>query len=354
MRWRALRDALSIDTDCRVVEIECDRWRECCDTCIVTGGDPRDKSRATWYFASAYCGDHAGQIARRLISSAVTTVVCSGLETHLYVSSLSRFPELRVIYDMHNVESPLFDAISVDSGVPDPDLGLIKEAESLAVSTANDIWTCSDDDACLLSSIYPDISPEHIYVVPNVVPVGAAPLLPSVTPRRVCFTGHLWWYPNIVAVRLLAETITPLLRRRGFRAPVVVGGREPSRDVIKLCQAADIELIVNPDSTRDLIADSIMAVPLTLGGGTRLKALEAFALGAPLVSTSKGVEGLKIRPEFHYLKAELAEEFVSAIIRLTHEPDLRDQVVTQAWRAVRDHYSVSTLRVALAKALGWS
>src|ERR1035438_1725040 len=84
-------------------------------------------------------------IARRLISSAVTTVVCSGLETHLYVSSLSRFPELQVIYDMHNVESPLFDAISVDSGVPDPDLGLIKEAESLAVSTANDIWTCSDD-----------------------------------------------------------------------------------------------------------------------------------------------------------------------------------------------------------------
>src|ERR1035438_1725039 len=47
-------------------------------------------------------------IARRLISSAVTTVVCSGLETHLYVSSLSRFPELQVIYDMHNVESPLF------------------------------------------------------------------------------------------------------------------------------------------------------------------------------------------------------------------------------------------------------
>ena len=66
-----------------------------------------------------------------------------------------------------------------------------------------------------------------------------------------------------------------------------------------------------PDVRPYFAAASVMPVPLSAGGGTRLKVLEAFASGVPVVSTAKGVEGLGLVAEQHYLQAEDPDEFVA-------------------------------------------
>ena len=106
----------------------------------------------------------------------------------------------------------------------------------------------------------------------------------------------------------------------------------------------------------DVIAGSVMAVPLTVGSGSRFKILEGFALGAPVVSTAKGMEGLAASPGEHYLPAETPAEFAAAILGLVRSRRRRDALTSAAWRLVRDRYSVpalsDTLRGVVCRATG--
>jgi glycosyltransferase involved in cell wall biosynthesis len=351
MRWRALRAALGGAANCVAIRFGCDHQRQCRAVCAITGATPPNREAGEWWFTSGYCDNDISRLADELLSAGISTVVCSGLETHRHATALTSVPGLRVVYDMHNVEFPVFRSISQDSGVPDPHLHRIEQAERSAVTAVGDIWTCSDDDARLVARTYPEAGTRRIHTVPNVVPVPAPPRLPVPQPRRVCFTGHLWWYPNVAAVRTLVRDITPWLRAAGFVEPVVVAGLEPGDELVELCREGQVRLIADPPSTESLIRESVMVVPLTLGGGTRLKALEAFAQGAPLVSTAKGVEGLDVEAGVHYLRAESPDEFGSAVIRLVKDDQLRTRLVSRAWRLVRDRYSVEALRDRVGVAL---
>ena len=75
-------------------------------------------------------------------------------------------------------------------------------------------------------------------------------------------------------------------------------------------------------------------MPLKVGGGTRLKILEALALGTPVVSTSKGAEGLELRPGEDILIADKPAEFAQQTVRLLRDPGLRARLATNGRRAV--------------------
>jgi glycosyltransferase involved in cell wall biosynthesis len=77
-----------------------------------------------------------------------------------------------------------------------------------------------------------------------------------------------------------------------------------------------------PDVKGAIGGSTISVVPLLTGGGTRLKVLEALALGTPVVSTSKGIEGLDVTDGVHVLVADTAETFAGAILRLLAQGDL--------------------------------
>ncbi|HEY5014161.1 MAG TPA: glycosyltransferase, partial [Acidimicrobiia bacterium] len=79
-------------------------------------------------------------------------------------------------------------------------------------------------------------------------------------------------------------------------------------------------------------------VPLRRGGGTRLKVLESLALGTPVVSTAKGVEGLDLVPGREVLVADTAEAFAATVIDLMEDPLRRDALATAGRRAVEERY----------------
>ena len=79
-------------------------------------------------------------------------------------------------------------------------------------------------------------------------------------------------------------------------------------------------------------------VPLRAGGGTRLKILEAMALGRPVVTTSLGCEGLEVKDGEHLLIGDTAEDFARQVIRLLKDVVLRQRVVAAARRLVEQRY----------------
>jgi glycosyltransferase involved in cell wall biosynthesis len=82
---------------------------------------------------------------------------------------------------------------------------------------------------------------------------------------------------------------------------------------------------------------------LQVGGGTRLKILEALALGTPVVTTSKGAEGLDMRSGRDLLVADSPADFARAVIRVLYEPELRDQLRVNGRKAVEayDSYNIA-------------
>jgi len=102
----------------------------------------------------------------------------------------------------------------------------------------------------------------------------------------------------------------------------------------------NINLVGYVDDIQSLITASTMSiVPLLVGGGTRLKILEAMALRTPVVSTTKGAEGLSVRHEENILIADTPGMFAEAVIRLLQKPELRQSVAENAYRLVSEHYN---------------
>ena len=88
-------------------------------------------------------------------------------------------------------------------------------------------------------------------------------------------------------------------------------------------------------------------VPLRVGGGTRLKVLQAMALGTPVVSTRKGIEGLEVEPGRDVLVADDGPAFAADVLRILNEPALVDALSTAGHRLVRDRYGWDAIGGAL-------
>jgi glycosyltransferase involved in cell wall biosynthesis len=106
------------------------------------------------------------------------------------------------------------------------------------------------------------------------------------------------------------------------------------------------------DDIMSLISKSWCSiVPLRVGGGTRLKILEAMALGTPVVATSKGAEGLDVEDGVHLLIADSPEEFSDAVICLLTDDVLRDRITNNAVRIVREKYDSQIVMSKFVKQL---
>jgi glycosyltransferase involved in cell wall biosynthesis len=141
--------------------------------------------------------------------------------------------------------------------------------------------------------------------------------------KQILFLGALDWRPNLDAVGLLLDKIFPKVRAAAPDANLVIVGRHPSAALVERARhTPGVELLANVPDVRPYLASSgVMAVPLRIGGGSRLKILEALACSLPVVSTKVGAEGLLLKPGVDYVQAEedvMAEALLDAI-RRPHE-----------------------------------
>lgn len=170
-----------------------------------------------------------------------------------------------------------------------------------------------------------------IAVTPNLVaPVdGLVPREPPAEGGTVLFVGTLDYLPNEDAVRWLGAAIAPRLRRLMPSVRIVVAGRAPE-DLRKRMALDGIEHLSAPDDLREAYAAAGVAIaPLRGGGGTKLKVLEAWLHGRPIVATSHALRGLSAVPDRHALVADDADALAMACARVLRDPLLARRLAAE-------------------------
>lgn len=219
--------------------------------------------------------------------------------------------------------------------------------ENRYIRLVDTTFVCSTLDQAHLQSRHPNSS---IVVIPNGVKVPPAPPAPPARDHHVLlFVGMMNYYPNEDAITHFCADILPIIKSDATR-PVrlmVVGGNPRPR----VCALASDDVIVTgfvPDVTPYYEAADLVIAPLRLGGGTRIKILEAFSYRRPVVATSVGAEGLELRNGQDALLADTPLEFAQCCGRLLENPETRSQMVESAVELLRTRYSAeaigSTLR----------
>ena len=167
------------------------------------------------------------------------------------------------------------------------------------------------------------------------------------------FVGNLNYYPNEDAVVFFINQVFPHLGTlvpRQFRL-TVVGPGNPLR--LKCFQGKpECHFVGYVDDVAPYYQQAdIVIVPVRAGGGTRIKALEAFSFKRPVVSTTIGVDGLSVKHNTHVLIADRPEDFASQCARLMTEPQLSEKLTFEAFGCLVKNYTLSILREKLAMML---
>ena len=120
------------------------------------------------------------------------------------------------------------------------------------------------------------------------------------------------------------------------------------RDVGRLTAIEEVRVVVDPPNLRPYYVQSdAVIVPLRGGGGTRVKILEAFSYGLPVVCTTIGVEGLDVTPGSDIIIADGAEAFANACLQIWKDDALRRQIAAAGRDLWRRRYSSGALVAAL-------
>jgi glycosyltransferase involved in cell wall biosynthesis len=191
----------------------------------------------------------------------------------------------------------------------------------------------SERELALLRPLAP--ARAHLAIVPNGVDTAAcAGSFGDPEADTLIYPGALSYDANFDAVAHFLGTIWPRLRAARPSLRLRVTGRATPEQIAALPPAEGVEFTGYLDDVRPAVARAwAEVVPLRKGGGTRLKVLEALALGTPVVSTSKGAEGLDLEPGRHILVADTAEAFAAATERLLGSPMLRRSLADQGRQA---------------------
>jgi glycosyltransferase involved in cell wall biosynthesis len=249
----------------------------------------------------------------------------------LLIPFIKMFIRKPIVMDCHDV----FQSMRIKN------TGLIRRvldlcSEQFAYKNATMLLTVSKNEKDLLVSM--GIKKPHITVVPNGVDTNSylcsSKIKNKKDSRTIVFVGNLAYYPNREAVKLLSTKIAPLVKNKISNAEfLVVGKIQPGLESDQLVFTGFV------DSLPDLLTTSDVAVaPLFHGSGTRLKILEYFSCGLPVVATTVGAEGLEITDGVNIIIEDEPSRFANRIIELLNDPSTSRNLSEAARKLVTTKY----------------
>ena len=209
----------------------------------------------------------------------------------------------------------------------------------LSLCQASDAVVCvSDNDRQKLSAA--GVRNELLHTILHGVNLDAyqVPAMPGIRQRfainqdeaLLIFHGTFSYPPNRQALRIFADILLPGLEHRGLRCHVLAVGKDPParRPHERIHFIGSVS-----EMAPWLKAADLAVIPLTDGGGTRMKIIDCFAAGVPVVSTRKGIEGIPVEPGRQALVIDDWGEMMDAIVKLWHNPQQRNELA-QAGAAI--------------------
>jgi glycosyltransferase involved in cell wall biosynthesis len=250
---------------------------------------------------------------------------------------------LPIIGDTHNVE---FDVLTRTSVLAETFLRRLY-ARWQANATFREEMRCGTKVDLLLATserdrrvFEHDLGVQNVAVVPNGVDViEFSPSTTSGEPGTVLFTGLMSYYPNQQAIKWFLDAVFPLLLAKVPQTKLIVAGTGPPAWLLaRRSNALEVTGSV-PDMRPCFERASVVIAPLMIGGGTRVKILEAQAMARPVVSTSLGAEGLDVLDEHSILLADDAESFAIQVARLLTDTELASRIAANGRDYVTSEYN---------------
>jgi glycosyltransferase involved in cell wall biosynthesis len=161
----------------------------------------------------------------------------------------------------------------------------------------------------------------------------------------VVFSGKMSYLPNIVAAQRLANGIWPAVRARRPEAKLILAGNNPPPGVRKLAEIPGVEVTGFVEDLRALVASAAVYVaPIEIGGGLKIKLMEAAELESAIVATPFAFRGFEVSPGRDFLPATTDSEFAEAIIRLLGSPQERAALGKNVREAVFRQFSSDVVK----------
>jgi glycosyltransferase involved in cell wall biosynthesis len=259
------------------------------------------------------------------------------------------------IVDTHNIDSVTFARyvhslpLGFRRAYASVTVRRLASLETATFRSASGVWVCSDIERELAQRSAPST---RIWTVPNGVdttyfaPSAGAPTDTS----RLLFFGRLDYFPNVDGMHYFAREILPRIEagRPGTRVDVV--GASATRELRELAARTPALQLSGraPDLRAAIEAAAVVVVPLRVGGGTRLKILEALSMAKPVVSTRIGAEGLDVTDGEHIVLADSADAFADAVLGLLGDPARAARLGAAGRARVRERYDWSHVRGIVA------
>lgn len=293
----------------------------------------------TW---AAYCGerfrDHVHAVLR---DAAFDLVHCDHVQAAPVFGALDTPPRL---LHAHNIESVLIRRAAEHAASPWK-RSLLAWQYTKTVRAEAAMHRCfdhsvvvSDVDRVELERISPGCAAS---VVPNGVDQAwLEPLADTGRSSAMAFVGSMDWLPNIDGARFFADAVLPRIRRQIPEAELWVVGRTPPPSLVRRWREAGIQVTGTVDDVRPFVARAaLVVVPLRIGGGTRLKILEAWAVRKAVLSTTIGAEGLPAVNGDNIALADTPEEMAACAVSLLRNPGEAARLGAAGRRVVEEEFT---------------
>lgn len=182
---------------------------------------------------------------------------------------------------------------------------------------------------------------ERIITIPIAVDTqDAQPVKRSPHALNIVTIGTLHYQPNADGIRWFINEVYPLVRQELPEISLTIIGKNPPADFVQLAEQNPQVKVTGyvPDLVPYLEQSTLMVVPVRVGGGMRVRILEAFARAIPVVTTTTGLEGIEARPGEDVLVADEPERFAQEVIRLAKNPALQAQLSDNGRRLAETKY----------------
>jgi glycosyltransferase involved in cell wall biosynthesis len=194
------------------------------------------------------------------------------------------------------------------------------------------VTVCSRQDKQYLGA-------DNVRVIPNGFAMPPQkPEWKNRDPNRLGFIGTLGYGPNYEGLVWFRNQVWPLLRKQNPKLTLRLIGAPPQPQYVVRADGFEYLGYIE-DSAAEIDTWSAMVIPITYGGGTRIKILDAFSKMCPVVSTSIGAHGIAGVHDEHFLLADEPKRFADICLQLTAQPDTARRLAESAWQLFNEKYN---------------
>ena len=279
-------------------------------------------------------------ILKRILKTTQIDVVClDNFGLLKLVPIFKRYSkEIKLVYNAHNIESHLAENYFQKKMIGYRTYRNIQKTEKGLFNSVNDVWACSDIDKLAFEKI--NKKRVNCAVIPNGVKINNNNSENSLKEFDIIFCGSMNYQPNKEGICWFLENCWENLKRKKHDIKLlIVGSGVPNDDFVEKINIPGVYFKGNvPDISIWYNKAKISIVPILFGSGTRLKILESMAYHVPVVSTTKGAEGIEYTDNHNVLIADSKNDFINNIIYLLDNELVRKEISKNAFYLVSEKY----------------